>query len=115
MARLEELSAGGSVRGIAGDAIATIVNINWYGSNCVDVVYKTPDGRVANDILYRDDEARIQIVQPGRVWSFGGAGNFFLPPPGAPPIKLALFFAPPLPTHTPEVDPLPHQITAVYA
>src|SRR5947209_17004328 len=55
MAKLEELSSGASVRGIAGDAIATIVNVNWYGSNCIDVVYKTADGRVANDILYRDE------------------------------------------------------------
>jgi hypothetical protein len=51
MAKLEELSSGASVRGVAGDAIATIVNVNWYGSNCVDVVYKTSDGRVSNDNL----------------------------------------------------------------
>ena len=53
MTKLEQPS-GASVRVIAGNAIATIVNVNWYGSNCVDVVYKTADGRVANDILYRD-------------------------------------------------------------
>lgn len=31
MAKLEELSAGASVRGVAGEAIATIVNTTWYG------------------------------------------------------------------------------------
>src|SRR6266849_1318062 len=114
MTRLEELSAGASVRGVVGDAIATIVNVNWYGSNCVDVVYKTADGRVANDILYRDDEARIQIVRPGRVWSFEGDGDLFRLASEAYRIHLAPLFDPHLAIHTSEVDPLPHQITAVY-
>jgi SNF2 family DNA or RNA helicase len=114
MAKLEELSSGASVKGIAGDAIATIVNVNWYGSNCVDVVYKTADGRVANDILYRDDEARIEIVQTGRVWSFEGDGDLFRLASEAYRIHLAHLFDPHLAIHTSEVDPFPHQITAVY-
>ena len=114
MAKLEELSTGAAVRGVAGDAIATIVNVNWYGSNCIDVVYKTADGRVANDILYRDDEARIEIVQPGRVWSFEGDGDLFRLASEAYRIHLAHLFDPHLAIHTSEVDPLPHQITAVY-
>jgi hypothetical protein len=44
----KKLAAGTSVPGVTGDAIATVVNINWYGSNCVDVVYKIADGRVAS-------------------------------------------------------------------
>jgi hypothetical protein len=115
MAKLEELSTGAAVRGVAGTAIATIVNVNWYGSNCIDVVYKTADGRVANDILYRDDEARIEIVQPGRVWSFEGDGDLFRLASEAYGIHLAHLFDPHLAIHTSEVDPLPHQITAVYA
>src|SRR6266436_8628391 len=114
MAKLEELSSGASVKGVAGDAIATIVNVNWYGSNCIDVVYKTADGRVANDILYRDDEARIEIVLPGRVWSFEGDGDLFRLASEAYRIHLAHLFDPHLAIHTSEVDPLPHQITAVY-
>src|SRR6266436_981765 len=114
MAKLEELSSGASVKGVAGDAIATIVNVNWYGSNCIDVVYKTADGRVANDIFYRDDEARIEIVLPGRVWSFEGDGDLFRLASEAYRIHLAHLFDPHLAIHTSEVDPLPHQITAVY-
>jgi len=114
MAKLEELSTGASVKGIAGNAIATILNLNWYGSNCVDVVYKTADGRVANDILYRDDEARIELVQAGRVWSFEGDGELFRLASEACRIHLAHLFDPHLAIHTSEVDPLPHQITAVY-
>jgi superfamily II DNA or RNA helicase len=114
MAKLEELSSGASVRGVAGDAIATIVNVSWYGTNCIDIVYKTPDGRVSNDILYREDESRIQIVQPGRVWSFEGDGELFRLASEAYRIHLAHLFDPHLAIHTSEVDPLPHQITAVY-
>jgi len=108
MAKLEELSSGAAVRGIAGEAIATIVNASWYGSNCIDVVYKTADGRVANDILDRDDEARIEIVQPGRVWSFEGDGDLFRLASEAYRIHLAHLFDPHLAIHTSEVDLLPH-------
>jgi hypothetical protein len=39
MAKLGELTTGVFIRGTAGDAITTVVNENWYGSNRADLVY----------------------------------------------------------------------------
>jgi hypothetical protein len=74
-------------------------------SGLEELVYKTPDGKVANQLLYRHDEPRIEVVEQGRPWSFDGDGARF---------RLAHLFDPVLAVHTSVVDPLPHQITAVY-
>jgi len=39
--------------------------------------YKTPAGKVANELLYRHDEPRIEVVELGRPWSFDGDGAAF--------------------------------------
>jgi GAF domain-containing protein len=35
---------------------------------------KSPNGKVANELLYRHDEARVEVVELGRTWSFDGDG-----------------------------------------
>jgi superfamily II DNA or RNA helicase len=77
-------------------------------------VYREPNGRVADEILYRHDEPRLEIVEAGRPWSFDGDGALFRLVSEAHRIRLAHLFDPVLAVHTSLVDPLPHQITAVY-
>ena len=114
MSRLEELQPNATLRGILPDSAVTIVNVQWYGSNAVELTYKTPTGKVANELLYRHDEIRIQIVEEGRPWSFDGDGDRFRLVSEAQRIRLAHLFDPVLAVHTSVVEPLPHQITAVY-
>jgi hypothetical protein len=49
----------------------------WFGSEAIELTYKTPDGKVANELLYRHDELRIQIIEEGRPWSLDGAGALY--------------------------------------
>ncbi|MFZ2617605.1 MAG: helicase-related protein, partial [Anaerolineae bacterium] len=65
-------------------------------------------------LLYRDAESRLEIVEQGRPWSFDGDGALFRLVSEAHRIRLAHLFDPVLAVHTAMVDPLPHQITAVY-
>ena len=111
---LEDLTPGASVRGILPDAAVTVVNVQWHGSGALTLVYRDPAGKVADEILYRHDEARIEIVEQGRPWSFDGDGALFRLVAEAHRIRLAHLFDPVLAVHTSLVDPLPHQITAVY-
>ncbi|MCC6619531.1 MAG: RNA helicase, partial [Chloroflexi bacterium] len=111
---LEDLTPGASVRGILPDAAVTVVNLQWHGSGALTLVYRDPGGKVADEILYRHDEARIEIVEQGRPWSFDGNGALFRLVAEAHRIRLAHLFDPVLAVHTSLVDPLPHQITAVY-
>jgi len=64
--------------------------------------------------LYRPDEPRLGR-QDGRLpFSFDGDGELFRLVSEARRIRLAHLFDPMLGLSTSEIDPLPHQITAVY-
>jgi SNF2 family DNA or RNA helicase len=80
----------------------------------LELTYKTATGKVANELLYRHDEPRIDVVEQGRPWSFDGEGALFRLVSEAHRIRLAHLFDPLLAVHTSLVEPLPHQITAVY-
>ncbi|MEK6697296.1 MAG: helicase-related protein, partial [Candidatus Deferrimicrobiota bacterium] len=114
MARLEDLQPNASIRGILPDSLVSVVSIQWFGTEAVELTYKTPSGKVANELLYRHDEPRLEVVERGRPWSFDGDGSLFRLVSEAQRIRLAYLFDPVLAVHTSVVDPLPHQITAVY-
>ena len=114
MSSLEDLKPNASVEGILPDHRVSVVSIKWFGSEALELTYKDPDGKVANELLYRDDENRIEVTKKGRPWSFDGDGHLFRLISEAFRIKLAHLFDPVLAVHTSIVEPLPHQITAVY-
>lgn len=112
--RLEDLQPNAAVRGILPDQLVTVVSVQWFGSQALELTYKGPSGRVANELLYRPDEQRLEVVEQGRPWSFDGDGPLFRLVSEAHRIRLAHLFDPVLAVHTSLVEPLPHQITAVY-
>src|SRR6267142_2526244 len=114
MTRLDDLQPTAAVRGILPDQIVTVVSVQWFGSEALELTYKTQSGRVANELLYRHDEQRLQILEHGRPCGFDGDGSLFRLVSEAHRIRLAHLFDSVLAVHTSVVDPLPHQITAVY-
>jgi hypothetical protein len=114
MARLEQLTPGASVRGLMANAGAKVVQVEWFGDQAVKVTFEGPDGTVRNRLVYRTDEDSIELVGSGRTWSFAGDGELFRLASEAQRIQLAYLFDPYLALSTSLIDPLPHQITAVY-
>ena len=114
MARLEDLTRGASIKGILPDCLVAVVDVKWHGSAVVELTYKDPSGRLGSELLYRDREATIEIVSAGAPWSFDGDGGMLRLVSEAYRIRLAYLFDPYLALHTSQVEPLPHQITAVY-
>ena len=114
MTTLEQLQPNAALRGILPDCVVTVVMVVWFGSEALELTYKDPSGKVANELLYRHDEPRLELVEQGRPWSFDGDGELFRLVSEAHRIRLAHLFDPVLAVHTSLVDPLPHQITAVY-
>jgi superfamily II DNA or RNA helicase len=112
--RLEDLRPNASIRGILPDCLVTVVSVQWFGTDALELTYKDSTGKVANQLLYRHDEPKLEVVQVGRPWSFDGDGALFRLVSEAHRIRLAHLFDPVLAVHTSLVDPLPHQITAVY-
>ncbi|MCZ7663815.1 MAG: helicase-related protein [Thermoleophilia bacterium] len=111
---LEDLKPSASIRGIVPDALVIVVSVQWFGSEALELTYKTATGKVANELLYRHDGPRLEVAEHGRPWSFDGDGALFRMVSEAQRIHLAHLFDPVLAVHTSLVGPLPHQITAVY-
>lgn len=114
MSKLEELKPNAAIRGVTPDGVVTVVHVQWFGSQAVELTYKDGAGKMGQQILYRDQEEALEVVEGGRPWSFDGDGANFRLVSEAHRIRLAHLFDPVLAVHTSLVDPLPHQITAVY-
>lgn len=101
MSCLEDLKPNASVRGILPSALVTVVNVHWHGSAAVELTYKDPTGKVANELLYRHDEARIEVVEQGRPWSLDSDGRLFRLVSEANRIRLVHLFDPVLAVRAP--------------
>jgi superfamily II DNA or RNA helicase len=114
LARLEDLREGSTVRGLVADGTVTVVQTKWFGDSALELTYKDPAGRLNNEIIYRAKEPHLEIVIDGKAWSFDADGALLRMASEAQRIRLAHLFDPLLAVHTSRIDPLPHQITAVY-
>lgn len=115
MARLEELTKGCLVRGVLAERRVKVVDVAWHGSSAITLTY-TDDltGRADQELLYRDDEPRLMVDQVGRAWSMDADSHLFRLASEAKRISLAYMFDPFLAVQSSNLDPLPHQIDAVY-
>jgi hypothetical protein len=46
--RLEDLRPQTTIRGILPDAQVTVVQVQWFGSEALELIYKDPDGHAHN-------------------------------------------------------------------
>jgi len=111
---LEDIKNGASVAGVVPNQTVEVVSVEWIGDQAINLVYRVPSGSVSETTLYRDDEHRLAVERRGTAWSFDADGSLLRLVTEANRIKLAHYFDPYLAIHTSLVDPLPHQITAVY-
>jgi superfamily II DNA or RNA helicase len=114
VATLEELKAGAMIEGLSTTGSSKIVNVEWFGDQAVKVIFEDAEGGVQDRLVYRDEEHTLKVVSAGRIWSFDADGELLRLVTEANRIKLAHHFDPYLAIHTSLVQPLPHQITAVY-
>lgn len=112
--KLEEITPGASLDGVEPASVVTIVAAISLPPDSLQLVYRLPDGALRERLLSRADETSLKPATAGRPWSFGGDGVAFQLTAEAKRIDLAFLFDPMMAVHTSNVDPLPHQITAVY-
>jgi SNF2 family DNA or RNA helicase len=112
--RLEDLTPGARIRGVLPDRAVTVVQVEWHGTQALTLTHRDDAGKVDHELLYRASEARLEVEDVGRPWSFDADGQLFRLASEALRIRLAHLFDPYLAVHTSNLDPLPHQIRAVY-
>jgi hypothetical protein len=111
---LAELKPGLALVGLEPERVCTVVAVNVIAENAVQVIYRLPEGAIKERLLGPADEATIAVATVERPWAFDGDAAAFQLACEAKRIDLAFLFDPMMAVHTSNVEPLPHQITAVY-
>jgi len=112
--KLEQIQKDAAISGLEPGQVVRIVTTEPVGDSALTVYYKTADGALRERMLFRTDEANLSLAEAGRPWAFDAPGEDFKLAAEAYRINLAYLFDPMMAVHTSNVEPLPHQITAVY-
>ncbi|MCQ4152486.1 helicase-related protein [Rhodococcus qingshengii] len=111
--QLEELKPGLRINGLIPAEVVTVIAVQWHGSDALELTYKTTVGGLGQQVIFRKNEAQLDIAQSGSRPFDASASDFKLVAE-AQRIGLAGLFDPMLAVATSDVQPLPHQIRAVY-
>jgi len=112
--KLEAILSGQSLSGIEASQVVSVIATVPHGGESLQLIYRTPAGAIKERLLLRDDEAAVEIATAERPFAFDGDGASFQLACEAKRIDLAFLFDPMMAVHSSNVEPLPHQITAVY-
>jgi len=114
MTRLEDIRENTILKGISGPQAVTVKHVKMFGDQAAELTVVDAEGRASTHLIFRDQESRLEIVKQTRPLSFSADPALFKLVSEAQRIKLGYLFDPMIAINTSSVDPLPHQITAVY-
>ncbi|MGN7226474.1 helicase-related protein [Dietzia maris] len=111
--KLEELISGIKLAGLVPHEVVHVIYAQPHGADAVEVTFKTSAGEVDQRIVLRRQEAELSISTSGSR-AFDAEASEFKLAAEVQRIKLAGAYDPMLAVATSNVQPLPHQIRAVY-
>lgn len=114
MTSIDEIKPGLSLTGLEPGMVVSVLASVPIGTGSAQVIYKLPDGTIRERLISGADLGALAVATVERPWSFEGDGDAFKLAVEAKRIDLAFLFDPMMAVHTANVEPLPHQITAVY-
>ena len=114
MLKLEHIRSGALVDGLIRGRAVTVMATIWHGDHDVEVIYEDGDKRIDRTLISRADEERLSLAAIEDTWPLDGDGRLFKLASEARRIKSAHLFDPYAAVATADIDPLPHQIEAVY-
>lgn len=113
-APLEQLKPGVAVAGLDPSGPVVVVTATMSGDQACSLVIRTSAGDLRDTIVFRDKEPDLTIDAPAAQFSFTADGELFRLASEAQRIRLAYLFDPMQAVFTSTIEPLPHQIRAVY-
>lgn len=110
---LEELKPGLRIDGLIPSQVITVIFAQWHGTDALELTYKTNDGALGQQVVFRNDQDNLTVARTGSR-AFDANATDFKMVAEAQRITLAGLFDSMLAVATSDVRPLPHQIRAVY-
>ena len=114
MSSFQAIKIGDRIKGLIPGESVQIITTQPIGDDAVEIVFRKNDGSMGNQLLYADGLAALSTETDALPWKFDADATQVRLVSEAYRIKLAHLFDPHLAIHTSLIDPLPHQITAVY-
>lgn len=111
---LKEIVVGSKIRGLAVGKTVEVIAVKPHGSEVMEVTYKDDRGALDSQMIYSDQAVEMELEEAALPWSFDASADEMRLVSEAYRIELAHIFDPYLAVHTSSIDPLPHQISAVY-
>ncbi len=110
---LEELKPGLRIDGLIPAEVITVVAVQWHGADALELTYKTTGGGLGQQVVFRKDEGSLGVAQGGSRAFDASASDFKLVAEAQritwPASSTRCWRSRPV-----DVQPLPHQIQAVY-
>ena len=113
MSRLEDLQPGLRLAGVIPGQTVAVIAVESHGADTVELTYKTTEGGLGQRVLGRDAEAKLTVAEAQGRPLDAAAADFKLVAE-CQRIKLAGLWDPMLAVTTSDIQPLPHQLRAVY-
>src|ERR1022692_4239723 len=113
-AALEDLVQGARITGLTPSGTAEVIATQWHGPDAVTVVFRTSDGGIDQQVVLRSQEHKLHLTTTDDTDQFTGDPAEFKLGMEALRIQMAAQFDPMLAVATSDLEPLPHQIQAVY-
>lgn len=113
MSRLEDIQPDVRLAGVIPGQTVTVVGVKWHGNDSLTLTYLVPDGSLGQRVLSRDAEAAVSVeVAPTR--PLDADPQQYKLVAECQRIRLAGLADPMLAVTTSDIQPLPHQLRAVY-
>jgi superfamily II DNA or RNA helicase len=111
---MEVLRVDAVLKGLVGPEPVTVVGVNRLTDESANIVYRTEQGTFGERMVFASDLSLITTVDAGAAFAFDGDPRGFKLAAEARRMRLAHLFDPQAALGTSDVDPLPHQLRAVY-
>lgn len=109
--RILDIKEGQILQGVSDDPV-TVISVSYYGEEACQLTYKKNDGSINEEILYTGEN--ISVLEPSSKRTYSADGDIFKLVAEAKRIRQAYLFDPYYAVHSSSIEPLPHQISAVY-
>ncbi len=110
----DDLTAGAILRHLVPGTDVTVVKVEVVGERVAEVIYRDARGRVDSVLVYPDEAERLEVVAGEVRLPLDADPALFRLVSEAQRLRWAYLFDPYLAVTTSLLEPLPHQITAVY-